>query len=156
MCQMKSDTNSNVHSFGFLDRNQKMIVTYSRSKLARTKSMAEQIPINDCITISNEMDTQQTMDCNDLVNLPSKLNLSSRCDNETVSMEQPKIKCMPSFHNDGECTENFISSNQSTQSTTVFTTRQEHYTNCCHKNKSKTYRSIGSTSKCIENVKLID
>lgn len=87
MCQTKSDTNLNVQSFGFLDRDQKLIVTYARSKLARTKSSStlKAATSIDCITIA-DMENDYSESCSsDTSNFQIELNKQDVCDKEIAT-----------------------------------------------------------------------
>lgn len=153
MCHMKSDSNPMLFSFGFLDRNQNVVITYSRSKLARAKSataskvssVADYITETDMCTENSQQNSQM------------EYKWGTKCDNNmisvtshecTLSNQTPKSICDKSINgyksHSGQHT--WLRTSQQIESSTVFS-RREQCTSRIHNIKSKALRSMRTTSK---------
>lgn len=153
MCQMKSDSNPMLFSFGFLDRNQKVVITYLRSKLARTKS-ATALKASSVANYITETDMSGE---NSQQNSQMEYKWGMKCDNNmisvtshecTLSNQTPKSICDKSINgyksHSGQHA--WPRNNQQIESSAVFS-RREQCTSRIHNIKSKTHRSIRTTSK---------
>lgn len=150
MCQMKSESNAMLFSIGFLDRNQNVVITYSRSKLARTKSATalKASSVADCITETdmNARSSQQN----------SQMKWGTECDKNMISVTSHK--CTLSNETPKSISDESINGyksnpdqhtwhhNQQIESAKLFS-RREPCTNRSHNIKSKTHSSIQTTSK---------
>lgn len=156
MCQMKSDSNPTLYSFGFLDRNQKVVITYSRSKLARTKSSTalKASTVADCITatVMSRKNSQQ--------NSQMEHKRGTRCDNNmisvishecTLSNQTPKRISDKSINGYKSHLDRYTwphNDQQLSESSTVFSRRESQCKSRIHNITSKTHRrSIRTTSK---------
>lgn len=157
---MKSDPNPMLYSFGFLDRNQKVVITYSRSKLARTKSSTalKASSVADCIT-ATDMSRK-----NSQRNSQMEYKRGTRCDNNMISVTS--YECTLSNQTPKSISDKSINgykshpdqytwhhNDQQIESSTVFSGRESQCKSRIHNIKSKTHRSIRTTSK-LKNRKI--
>lgn len=158
MCQMISDANQMLFSFGFVNRNHKVVITYSRSKLARTKSATalKVSSIADCITetdMNNENSQQNAQQ-----NSQMECRWGRQCDNNMISMTS--LKCTLSNQMPKSISDKSINgykllpdqhiwhhNSQQIQSSTPAFSKRDKCTNRIHSIKSKMHRIIRATSK---------
>lgn len=154
MCQIKRDSNPMLFSFGSLDCNRKIVITYSRSKLARTKSATalKASSVADCIT-ETDMSKQ-----NSLQKSQMEYKRGTECDNNmnsvtshecTLPNQTPNIICDKSMNGYESHADQHTwhHNSQQIESSTVFSRREQCTSSRIHNIKSKTHRTIRTTSK---------